>query len=257
MKKITHNFILFSLFALVCAAAAIYYLPGVRFFADKTANGLFKEVLLRFFTAAFAVFAAASTKSKDLLLPKIKRLPKNLLIILPCIAVAVVNFPFSALIGGKATVERYDLIPLLLINCLSIAVLEETIFRALLWRFFADKLKNSRYNLFLTAITTSALFGVWHLLNLFSGAAIGSTILQVLYTFLLGAAFSFVIASTGDLWLPVALHAVFDFGGSLVYRLGSGEFQDAAFWILTLTVGALCAIYVIIGFVRLQKKDMA
>ena len=257
MKKSTYNLITFSLIALAVAAVAVYYLPSVNFFGDETADLLFKDVLLRVFVAALGVFLVATSKCKDLLTPKIKRLPVNLLIILPCIAVALVNFPFSALISGKATVERYELIPLLFIECVAIGVFEETFFRALLTDYVADKLKNTRYNVFWTVIISSAVFAAWHLFNLFAGASVGGTMLQLLYTFLLGAMFSFVTISTGDIWLPIALHAVFDFGGALVSRLGTGEFQDAIFWILTLSVGTLCGVYVFIGLIRLQKKETA
>ena len=59
---------------------------------------------------------------------------------------------------------------------------------------------------------------------------------------------------TGDIWLCMIVHAVFDFGGAIVDKLGSGYIHDTVFWILTVGVGVICGVYVFIGLLRLQKK---
>ena len=62
---------------------------------------------------------------------------------LPCFLVAVVNFPFSALISGTLVINRMDLMPLYIIYVILIALLEEFIFRGfvitLLYNFLSLK----------------------------------------------------------------------------------------------------------------------
>ena len=120
--------------------------------------------------------------------------------------------------------------------------------------YIAARFAKKKNGVFITVVLTSVGFSAWHLLNLLSGASLWGTALQLVYTFLLGIMFSYAVIATGDLWLPIAMHAIFDFGGALVPVLGSGEFQDTVFWILTVSVGVACGVYVFIGLLRAQKK---
>ena len=93
------------------------------------------------------------------------------------------------------------------------------------------------------------------LLNLLSGASIASTLLQVGYTFLMGGLFSTIMAKTKDIWLIVVIHTIFDIGGTLVNKLGSGIFQDKLFWIFTVVFGVLAGLYILFNIYVLNKKD--
>lgn len=166
---------------------------------------------------------------------------------IPCLAVAAVNFPFSALISGQAVIERADLLPLYLMKCLGIALLEESFFRGLL-----VPLLQKRGNLF-AVLVSAALFAAMHLLNLIAGNY-GAVLLQVGYTFLLGCMFAVMLLFTGNVWLGVLVHFLFDVGGNIVTDLGSGPFQDAVFWGLTAAAGVLCAVHIAITFVRMKKS---
>ncbi len=254
MKKSTYNAIIVIFILVAGATAAIYFVPSIVLSADEKVNSLLKETLLRLVAAAIGVFFTVTTPAKVVLVPKIKKLPKTLLLTLPCFAVALANFPFSALISGSAVVERAELIPLLALECMAIGVFEETFFRSMFQNYIAARFAKKKNCVFITVVLTSVGFSAWHLLNLLSGASLGGTALQLVYTFLLGIMFSYAVIATGDLWLPIAMHAIFDFGGALVPNLGSGEFQDTVFWILTVSVGVACGVYVFIGLLRAQKK---
>ncbi len=175
--------------------------------------------------------------------------PLHLLWAVPCLAVAVVNFPFSALIGGEAAVDRADLLWLFLLKCLGVALLEETFFRALLVPLLRGEKGKDLFSVLLSA----ALFAAMHLLNLFSGN-VGAVFLQVGYTFLLGCMFAVMLLYTGNVWLCIFVHFLFDVGGTLIPDLGHGSFQDTVFWILTAVVGVLCALHIILTFLALQKR---
>ena len=108
---------------------------------------------------------------------------------------------------------------------------------------------------FLTILTVSTIFALSHLLNLLSGASIASTFLQVGYTFLMGGLFSTIMAKTKDIWLIVVIHTIFDIGGTLVNKLGSGIFQDKLFWIFTVVFGVLVGLYILFNIYVLNKKD--
>ena len=91
----------------------------------------------------------------------------------------------------------------------------------------------------------SLVFSLSHLINLAYGADFFAVALQVGYTFLIGAMFCVIMLKTNNLWFCILIHALFDVGGTIVTKLGSGSPWDATFWVLTVIVGLWCAVHVI------------
>ena len=241
-----------------CAGISIvvYFVP-VSFSADQTADRLWREVLPRI-ALSLAMFALVLLCGyKKIFYIKTDGAAKAALWCLPCLLVALANFPYSALISGTAAIERADLVWLFLQKCLFIAVAEELLFRGLLLGFLADVFKQRRHAFLLRVITSSAVFALFHLLNLAEGAAIGPTLLQVGYTFLTGLMFAAVTERTHSIWCAVALHFIFDISGLIVPDLGSGHFQDGVFWALTAICAAICAVHLILYAIRKDRDDGA
>ena len=180
--------------------------------------------------------------------------PKYLLWAPPCFMVAIINFPFDVLINGKAEIHRMDLMGLYILYVLGIALLEELIFRGVLLVLVSDYLKGKRYQYLLTALISSAIFSLFHLTNLFEGMNIGDVLLQCLYTFLIGGMLSVTMLKTKNIWLCILIHALFDFGGMILYTIGIGNPWDSTlFWILTFVGGVLCAGHIVYSLLKLEK----
>ncbi len=251
MKKYRREIILIALFALACGLLVLFEYV-FTFSQDETVNALIKETLSRMLVFAALVPAAVLCGYKRVFSPRVKG--RALLWCLPCLLVALANFPFSALITGTARVERVGLLWLFALDCLAIGLLEELLFRGILQPLFLDLLRKK--GVIWAVIVNSAAFGAWHFVNLLGGADIGSTLMQVGYSFLIGAMLSAVFLRTGNIWTGVFLHALFDFGGLIVERLGTGDFQDIAFWVLTAVCGALCFAHVLLYLIkRNRNKD--
>ena len=182
-----------------------------------------------------------------------RQFPKYLLWALPCFMVAFINFPLSALIGGKAEVIRTDLLGYYSLYVISVALLEELIFRGVLYIIVSDYLRGKRYQYLLTALICAGIFSLFHLTNLFEGMSIGSVLLQCLYTFLIGGMLMITMIKTKNIWLCVLVHALFDFGGLLIINLGIGNPWDTIFWILTFVGGAFCAGHCVYTLLKLEK----
>ena len=252
--KKTYTVIAVAALALCVAAIILYYLPSFAYTDDVKQSDLIGDTLIRLFAVVFLVCVLLAGGEGGVLRPRLKGLTTTLLVCLPCFFVAIVNFPFSALVKGVAVVERGDLIWLFVINCILIAVIEEVFFRGIFQAIIYSRLKGRRFDLIWTVVITSAFFALWHLTNLIGGAGIGDTLLQVVYTFLLGCMFSFMFVKTGSLYPCIIAHAVFDVGGRLIPTLGSGVFQDVVFWVLTIAVGVLCGVYVTVMLFKMQKE---
>ena len=245
--------------ALLVAAAVvliIFDFVDITYTADEIADGLINEIIPRAVTGVIITAIIAVIGERSVLLPNLKRVPRDILWCLPCFLVVLANFPFTALIGGTAEVARVDLIWLLIIKCLLVGLMEESLFRGLLLPVIGGYFKGKKYSSILTVAVTSAIFGLFHLLNLFAGAGIGATLMQVGYSFLIGAMLSAVLLKTGNLWLCVLIHAAFNIGGDLVPVLGSGTFQDLGFWIFTAAAGVICTAYILYYLIKKDRSQI-
>lgn len=242
-----------ALLALIAVAAVLYYIPGFSYSTDSKVDALVGDAIIRVLAAAFMVVIALSADAARFIKPDLKKAPENLIVFLPCLLVAIANFPFSALITGGARVDIPQFMWLFVVDCVAIAVFEELFFRGILQNIFLSRYSKKRYGLIISVLMTSAVFALWHLVNLLAGAGIADTLLQVAYTFLLGCMFSFMVIKSGNTVLAIATHAIFDIGGRLIPMTGSGHFQDTPFWIATIVVGAVAAVYVTFWLVHMQK----
>ena len=178
----------------------------------------------------------------------------NLAWSLPCFMVALVNFPYSGVINGTVSIIRTDLIGLYILYVFGIALVEELIFRGIMLYLADDLLRNKKHKPLFTVLICSLVFSLFHLTNIFVGAGIGATLLQVLYTFLIGAMLTVTMLKLKNVWLCVLIHGVFNFGGLLTMSgVATGNPWDMMFWILTITSGVLAAGHIIFSLIKLEK----
>lgn len=250
MKKNLLTAILIILILTAIAALIVFDLVHITYTGDETLNSLINAVIPRLIAGGALLAVLVYSGCKKILIPDFKSLPKYLLWCIPCFLVVLANFPFTALIGGSAKILRSELIPLFILECLSIGIMEEFLFRGILQDTVNGLFKNKPHRRIFTVAVTSSIFALTHLFNLFAGAGVGATFLQIGYCFLIGAMLSAVLIKTNDIWLCVILHAAFDFGGNIVTELGTGAFQDLCFWIFTAVAGSVCFAYILFFLIK-------
>lgn len=255
MKKNLKIIISLILIALAIVALLIFDILKIQYTGDETLNKLLNATLPRLIAGGALLGIIIIFSCKQILVPDFKALPRHLLWCIPCFLVAIVNFPFTALIGGSAQILRSDLIPLFILECLSIGLMEELLFRGLLQDTIGQLFKDKPRGRIWTVLLTSALFGLIHLFNLFSGAGVGATFMQVGYSLLLGAMLSAIILRTNNIYLCIIIHAAFDVGGKIVPELGTGAFQDVYFWIFTAIAALLCLIHILFYLFKSNKPE--
>ena len=183
---------------------------------------------------------------------------KGLLFTLPPLLVVVNNMPILSMMWGDAYLVHTD--PAYMIwfaaECLAIGLFEEFAFRGVIFLMFAEKRHTTRKGLFWSLILSSAVFGGVHLINIFMGAGIGPTILQIGYSFLIGAMCAVVLLKTRNIWLCVALHAIYDFCGTLMPTLGGGTWWDTPTVIFTAVLAVATAVYLVWQFFRLDLDEV-
>jgi len=182
---------------------------------------------------------------------------KAVLISLPCLLICINNLPLIAIITKNAYLIRSsrDLM-IFIVQCFSIGLFEEMAFRGIVLLLIVNKFAKTTKGIFISLILSSAIFGGIHLFNIFSGAGIGDTILQVGYSFLMGGMWGAILLKTHNIWLCVMLHAVYDFCGMLMPTLGAGTWWDLPTIIITVIFSIAIFIYIIYLIFTINIKDI-
>ena len=175
----------------------------------------------------------------------------GLLYLIPCIIVAIDNFQWSALIQGKMELVRTAPMDVILfaMNCFSVGLFEECIFRGIVISVLASVFPNNKKGFLLTFIFSSVIFGFAHLLNGFSW--------QVLYTMLTGAVFAFCLIKTKNIFLCAFIHGLYNFCGLLfdTQGLGGGVVFDLGTVLTMLFVSIIVGVFILVHTLRYTEEE--
>ena len=179
------------------------------------------------------------------------------LVCLPALAVAINNFPIQPVALGLASITASPLrLVLLAVECFMVAFFEETCFRGVVFLGFLNKRRYTAWGRFLAIVFSSAVFAVVHLVNVFLGAPLPAVILQIGYSFLIGAMCSVVLIKTSNIWVCVLLHAIYNFGGAVIDKCGEGEIWNPVSITLTAVVAVAITAYMTFVFFKIKGKEV-
>ncbi len=188
--------------------------------------------------------------------PLAKPFWKSLLFLLPSLAVAINNFPLIGLATGAAKItDPLGGVLILIAYCVAIGMFEEFAFRGLFYLMILDGRRKSTKQIFWTTALSSAIFGLVHLVNLAIGANPGATVLQVGYSFLIGAMCAIVLLKTANIWYCVLLHTVYDVGGTILF-LGGGVRWDTLTVVITAVLGVAVAAFMTVSLLRIKPEEI-
>lgn len=221
------------------AALAVLYLTGVASFDSTDAVGM--TVTRACGSAAF--ISLILSYGTDVWRTKNGAL-RAFLFAAPAFAIAVNNFPWIPFLsGGVKVTGTAGQIAMLAVECLFIGIFEEAAFRGIILDLVLERFGQTKKGVFVSLVVTSAAFGLIHLFNLFAGAGFGATLQQVGYSFLIGGMCGVVFVRTKCLPIVMLIHAVYDFCGYLVPRLGEGRIWTAPEIALTAAVAVAVFVY--------------
>ena len=180
------------------------------------------------------------------------------LIALPFFIVVINNFPIVGIIDGSVTFNpNNDFIKWVcyILVVLGGVLIEELTFRGLILPTLYRRYKAKNNSIFLTVFVQSILFGLVHIVNLLAGSSFSAVLMQVGYSFLIGATCGIAFIKTGNFYSAVTLHFIFNFGGLLYdYNMISGNIWSPLSIVLTVIIAILGIIYALY-LVFFNKKD--
>ncbi len=229
---------------------------GEKIFTSPEQQKYIYPLISRVLAGAACLLFLCHWGMKGILLPSLTL--KGLAVFLPCMAIAVNNFPFIPFFTGEAYVEK-DISGILMYAalCLSVGFFEEMAFRGCIFTAILGRFDKRTFSVFLAIVLSSAVFGVIHLLNIINGASPAATLLQVGYSFLIGGMCSVILVKTQNIWYCVILHSVYNFAGGIVPEFGGGEAWTAAEIVLTAAVAVIVAVYVIYTLCHIRPEEIS
>jgi uncharacterized protein len=189
---------------------------------------------------------------------KFKNVSKALLIMIPAFIVSINNFPIIAFLDGRAVLtEPVYRVFLFFIESLSVGFFEEIIFRGMILVYLLNKLKDEKNGVMKSIILSSVIFGFIHVINIFNGASVNSTMLQIGYSFLVGMMWAVLFIKTGNLWLTMLLHATFNFFGQVMFYLGTVDGRyDQFTTVITIIIALFAAFHTLWIFRQIKNKTV-
>ena len=112
------------------------------------------------------------------------------------------------LIDGEFNIPNF--ISLVLVS-IAIGIAEEFIFRGWLQNEVMDRFGEGKKGALITILMSGLLFGLFHLVNVFSGQDLFTSIMQVIQTSAIGILFCSVYYASRNIWSLVFLHSFYDF----------------------------------------------
>ncbi len=225
-------------------------------FGDGETGELLYSLVSRAFGILLSFVLVLYCGFVEILKPRKKPFLKGLLFVLPCWAIALNNFPIIPVLLGQARVtDKASSILLFALVCLFVGLFEELAYRGCVFMLVLRNSKKTKKGIFKAVIISSALFGAVHIVNLFAGGGPVAVILQVGYSFLIGAMCSFVLIKTGSVWHCALIHAVYNFCGGVVANYGEGSIWTAPEIALTAVVAVAVAVYVVIALYRADVSE--
>ena len=182
---------------------------------------------------------------------------RGILVCLPAFAVAVNNFPIQPVALGLASITASPpSLALFAFECLMVAFFEETCFRGVVFLGFLNKRRYTASGRFLAIILSSAVFAVVHLFNVFFGASLPAVILQIGYSFLIGAMCAVVLVKTSNIWVCILIHAIYNFGGAIIENCGEGKIWNPVSITLTAAVAVAVTVYMTLVFFKIKDREV-
>ena len=129
-------------------------------------------------------------------------------------------------------------------------------FRGVVFLSLLEGRRKTKLGAFMSIAITSVVFGVVHLVNLFTGASPAAVLLQVGYSSLIGAMCSVVLMKTANIWLCVVLHAVYNFCGNVVPTLGGGSLWDTPTVIITAILAVATTAFMTVAFFKMKPQEL-
>ena len=234
---ITKHPLLTSILTILLLAIG-YGVAGTILYLNKIA-GISPVFPVNILLSVIAVLVLLKTNSWDqVFLSRPRGGVPSVRIYAPLAAVLAITAVASIATSGITVSSVSNLIYLVLLS-LSVGFVEELLFRGIIIRAWLKK------GVYVAVGVSTALFGLGHLMQLMSGQSAFGTVLQIVFSLVLGLALALVVVRTWSIWGVIVFHALFDFV-QFVSTSPTASVTDSSLYSVPMIGTLVCTI--ILGF---------
>ena len=162
---------------------------------------------------------------------------------------------YLAMYTGERILRPWYLIAVFVICMILVGMAEEFLCRGILAELLLRRFGATRGGAWRAVILSGVLFGLAHLTNLLGADPVGVLVQSVIAS-MMGMTFAAIYFRTGNIWVPVALHAFVDVCALITGGLYSGTPAETISGYQPIRLIGVVP-YVIVLCVLLRKKKMA
>ncbi len=245
MKK---RYVCTSIVTVAIILLVVYEILGTERLGIKISeeNAVFFDMIFTRGVGGIACTTLLAYLGYSVLNPFKKPFLKPVIVCVPAFVVAINNFHFYTFFTGneKISGDVYQII-LLAFECLCVGIFEEMTFRGVVFLSILERKRKNTKDLIFSIMVSSAIFGGIHAVNFLYSSPV-AVIQQIGYSFLIGAMCSVILIKTSNIWICVLTHAVFNFCGALIPRLGEGFVWDVPTVVTTVLIAVVATVYFVI-----------
>ncbi len=250
------KYLYYAVVSLIIVMIAVCEMFREVIFGNGEHSSAFYEITTRALGGFLCVILIFYCSYQNILKIKLNGLWRAILFTLPCWVIAINNFPIISYFSGNAYIDApMSAVVIYAFQCLSVGFFEEMAFRGCVFMLALQGRRRSVKDVFWAIVISSAVFGVLHLINIFTSSPI-AVILQIGYSFLIGGMCAVVLLKTQNIWHCVLLHAVYNFCGGVVYELGGGETWDTPTVVITVIFSLAVAAYIVVSLLKLNTAEL-
>lgn len=224
---------------IICLTILLSAIP----FSSFIDNDVISTILSVFFKVFAIIVTIIYIKKDNLPIPRFCKLNNSILIYLPCLLICFSNIIYCLIFATPNNNFNINTLIIPFINCILTCVLEELLFRNILLSYLLKYFSKNK-----SILISSLCFGLIHLLNINSFAAIPFSLIQCVYCFFLGLLLSSLYIDSNNLFCPIIFHFLFNFiNGDLVTNLYIYNW-DIYFFIINIAVALIIIVYCLLVY---------
>ena len=165
MSKYSKYLITIALVALAVTTFVLFELQGKVLTNDLIVNLMLGRTIYQLSIGALFIWLIYIMGDRGYLFLN-KTTKKKLLWCLPCLITCLVNFPWFGVFSGGVAISTTVYLPLYIVYVISIALVEELVFRGVLLNLVFQYMRRSKLPYVFSVLISSAIYALFHLFNL-------------------------------------------------------------------------------------------
>lgn len=189
---------------IIMALFIVFFEEILKFIIPSISNVVINSLVTIIVTIIFLLIYRRYMRDKLQNFISTKNLKFALILLIPSVIILIYNILNNVIMGN------FEFNYIVIIVGIAPGFIEELVFRGFIISNLMRIRKSKKVNIYLIVALSALPFGLFHLLNIMSGANVSYSIAQAFFTICLGVFFAAIYLRTGNLIGTIIAHALMD-----------------------------------------------